>query len=91
MHFNQLTNNRKTKAGSGSCENERMLAAEETFKDARLIFGRNSDAIILNIHLHFAILLVDVHTDGPIVGCVVIGIIYEITQDLPDTLAITNH
>src|SRR6266542_3510802 len=91
MHFNQLANDGESQASPGRGEDERMFATEETFKDASLIFKRDAYTVILHIHLHVTVLLVDINVDGSIFGRIVEGIIHEIAHDLPYAFSIAHY
>jgi len=63
-----------------------MLSAEETVKNARLIFRGNTHTVILHIHLNIAVLLMDANTDHPVFRRIVVGIVHQVADDLAHTL-----
>src|SRR6476619_718075 len=91
MHFHNLFNDGKTQSGPRRCQHQRVLAPVESLEHPALVFQRNANAIVSHIHLHFVtpVRRVYPYSDRPILGCVVIGIINQVAEDLTDTLDIT--
>src|SRR5512143_4035011 len=63
MHLHDLFNDGEAQACTGSRQYQRMLTSVESLEHTTLVFQRNTNAVILHIHLDFvaAVQAVDAH------------------------------
>src|SRR5512139_1080466 len=91
VHLDNLFNDGQAQSGSWRGQNQRVFTPIEALKDPVLVLQRDAHAVILHIQLYLvaAVQGMDADDDRPILGCVVVGIIDQVTQHLADPFHVT--